>query len=184
MNICSWNIRGFNHPLKHKEISSLMRTQKIGIMAILESHVYKDNFDILMQKVFPNFNWFGNYVHCNDGRILLVWDAMHFDLHVLFSSAQLVHCLVYVKALRQLVAISFVYGYNDGNNRNSLWRDLDSISLNIDKPWCCLGDFNAIISPAERVSKIPPKASDIGDFISCMSNCSLSDLPFKGSFFT
>lgn len=161
-----------------------MRLYNIGVLSILESHILKDNFYSIMRKVFPNHYWYGNYDFCNDGRILVVWDASRYDVQIKFASSHLMHCVVRVKELHCSFQISFVYASNDGKIRESLWKNMIQISSTMNTPWCCMGDFNVTLSYNERKSKTPPKASDIQDFAQCLHSCSLVDLHFSGPLFT
>ncbi|XP_074265974.1 uncharacterized protein LOC141588430 [Silene latifolia] len=44
-----------------------------------------------------------------------------------------------------------VYAYNDGTERRDLWQKLEVIAGQCTGPWAVTGDFNTVITPAERL---------------------------------
>lgn len=182
MLIGSWTIRGLNDPQKQRGVISFLRAHDIGLLGLVETHISSANVHNICNRSFPNYRWYGNYSHDNDGRILILWDPNWADVSILFDSSQLIHCMVKTKKFSLLV--TFVYGLNEGKDRLPLWNDLRTISSLISSPWVCLGDFNAILSLSERISRASPKQSDIDDFSDCLMDCFLADLPFSGPTFT
>ncbi|XP_074305288.1 uncharacterized protein LOC141640382 [Silene latifolia] len=65
--------------------------------------------------------------------------------------------------------------------RISLWERLRAISINLNLPWICMGDFNISLSQDERVGFIPHDR-DITEFRDCIDACSLVDHPYTGGF--
>ena len=64
------------------------------------------------------------------------------------SNAQNITCKVR-KASNQF-CLSFIYGFNDGMARKSLWRHLINLQRSIShNPWLLAGDFNIILHPYE-----------------------------------
>ncbi|KAA3475888.1 reverse transcriptase [Gossypium australe] len=79
--------------------------------------------------------------------------------------------------------ISFVYGSPDRSKRKLLWKGLQSMAPNNTIPWLIMGDFNAILSPADKKSptSIGKRCDLFGNFV---DSCDLQDLGFKGPPFT
>ena len=51
-------------------------------------------------------------------------------------------------------------------------------------PWCCIGDFNAILFAAEKQSFYPSQYKQIEEFGQVLDSCGLADLGFCGYPFT
>lgn len=52
------------------------------------------------------------------------------------------------------------------------------LSSFVDGPWLCIGDFNAILHFAEKLSHWPPSYKHMDEFKEVLKQCSLSDLGF------
>lgn len=69
--------------------------------------------------------------------------------------------------------------------RQSLWDEIRSINLNISRPWCAIGDFNAILRLTEKEGgRLDENESLVRDFQSCLLDCGMDDMGFKGNPFT
>ncbi|KAJ1400227.1 Endonuclease/exonuclease/phosphatase superfamily [Sesbania bispinosa] len=51
-------------------------------------------------------------------------------------------------------------------------------------PWCCMGDFNEILSPDEKVGLQPPNSSGINLFREFLNDTGLMEVELKGCKFT
>ncbi|XP_050238237.1 uncharacterized protein LOC126687724 [Mercurialis annua] len=73
---------------------------------------------------------------------------------------------------------------SDANDRKQLWRDLVSISKENDSPLIVLGDFNAILSNADRCGGILANQKQCEDFQNFLTEANLNELNSKGNWFT
>lgn len=64
------------------------------------------------------------------------------------------------------------------------WSSLNQISISISEPWLILGDFNSIISQAEKNGGNPFSSSSSTNLSAELSNLGLIDLGFHGHPFT
>ena len=48
------------------------------------------------------------------------------------------------------------YGWPEASQKPKSWALLNHLRSFVDGPWCCVGDFNAILHPSEKQSKYPP----------------------------
>ncbi|KAF2313842.1 hypothetical protein GH714_018241 [Hevea brasiliensis] len=46
---------------------------------------------------------------------------------------------------------TFVYGWPATRDRNAFWEDMKLLLSPYPEPWVCIGDFNAISSPYEKI---------------------------------
>jgi len=77
---------------------------------------------------------------------------------------------------------SFVYRLNTVTARRSLWTDLRNWSPN--SPWLILGDFNSLLSQADKHHGEPVSNYETADFRQCCSDLGLTDLNYSGCHFT
>jgi hypothetical protein len=76
---------------------------------------------------------------------------------------------------------SFVYGLNTVTARRSLWTDLRNWSPH--SPWLVLGDFNSLLSQADKHHGEPVSNYETADFRQCCSDLGLTDLNYSGCHF-
>ncbi|XP_062104287.1 uncharacterized protein LOC133815464 [Humulus lupulus] len=117
-----------------------------------------------------------------NGRIVVAWNPLSFDVDIRGSSSQWMHFAVTAKNGIQVV-ITVVYAFNDKVGRERLWEDLESMANSVSDPWIVMGDFNAMLSPEDRFP-YHGNGSDLLPFQHCVEHCKLSDMKFSGTFFT
>ncbi|XP_074299518.1 uncharacterized protein LOC141630636 [Silene latifolia] len=117
------------------------------------------------------------------GRVWILWNPSIFHVDFLNYSAQCINMKVTELASTIFFYLSMVYAFNDIQAREELWAQLVDFSVHIKDPWLVCGDFNCVLSHAER---LVGNSSDkeIDDFQGCLTSCGLVDSPTRGSFFT
>lgn len=58
------------------------------------------------------------------------------------------------------------------------------LPLDLDCPWMCFGDFNAILSPTDKLGGDPPNYSHIQEAMKTCRDCDLHEVDFTGYHFT
>ena len=134
MIIASWNIRGFNLPLKHHAMQSFLRCKEINVMVVLETKLNKASIEEIMRRKFGDWHFTHNFASHNAGRILILWKQDKIHLSVLESNAQLIHCAIDCKTTAKRFQVSFIYGLYSTVARRSLWINLNSINANMNCP--------------------------------------------------
>lgn len=185
-NFACWNVRGFNQPFKRKEVRDLIRENKVGVCCMLETHVAKKRVDSVFTKLFRNWDWLSNSEACDKGcRIVIGWDENCFEVMMLFSSEQVIHCLMTEKSSRVHFFCSFVYAANDYIPRRHLWHSLEIFSQLVgESPWLILGDFNATLKDEETVGGIIGRSPAMEEFRECVYKMEVLDLHFTGMRYT
>ncbi|XP_071917025.1 uncharacterized protein [Coffea arabica] len=79
---------------------------------------------------------------------------------------------------------TFVYAKCTRSEHRALWSNLVSITGTATWPWIVGGDFNVISSVLEYVGRAAQDLGAIADFNETIQGCSLTEVPFSGSFFT
>jgi len=95
INICAWNIRGFNKPVKQHEVKELLKTHNPGICIIVETKVKMKKAENIMWRCFRDWSLIDS-----DICILL-------HVCVIQKSDQIITCLCSLKD-KNLDFLSFV----------------------------------------------------------------------------
>lgn len=73
----------------------LLRENNIGMYGIIETQMAKKGVDSLFNSMFRHWNWLSNAPdYFNRCRIVIGWNTDFFEVMSLFSTDQLIHCLV------------------------------------------------------------------------------------------
>ncbi|XP_074282750.1 uncharacterized protein LOC141607294 [Silene latifolia] len=156
MIISSWNVRGFNDPLKLPEALDFIKINNINVIGFVETRVKEKNFISYSKKYFSHYNSTSNHSSQYNGKIWCVWNPSTVDVTIEATAAQYVHCHIKHYASGATFSATFVYEFNDGNLR----------------------------SDVERIGPNPPAIRDIQDFNECILNSGLNYLPSTGCEFT
>ena len=76
------------------------------------------------------------------------------------------------------------YGWPEANEKWKSWALLTHLRSFIEGPWCCIGDFNAILHAYEKQSVHAPYYNQMEDFRVALEDCGLADLGFSEHKFT
>lgn len=185
-NFMCWNIRGFNQPFKSKEVKNVIRNENIGLCSLLETHVAKQRETRIFNKMFRGWEWVSNAALCSRGcRIVIGWDPEKFEVTVLFSESQVIHCLVKMVEAQEHFFCSFIYAANDHMSRRQLWHS-QAIQKHLvgESAWMVLGDFNVTLDEAETVGGAGGVSSSMNEFRECVATINMMDLNYCGIQFT
>lgn len=173
-----WNARGVANPATQRYIAQLCRTHHPHIVCIAElwtwTHLVQDFWSALGLKLLA--------VNNRDNLAPNLWFfcAAHISTTLISSSAQQVSVSLMIQNTPCL--FSAIYASTAVFSRRQLWRDLQL--LNFQGPWCCIGDFNAVLGAHEKVGGHPPPSLSCADFLSFTNDANLLHLPTSGTFFT
>ena len=65
------------------------------------------------------------------------------------------------------------YGWLEANKKRKSWALLSHSRSFIEGPWCCIGDFNAILHASEKQSVHAPYYNQMEDFRAALEACEL-----------
>ena len=72
------------------------------------------------------------------------------------------------------------YGWPKVDQKTKSWALLSHLTTFVKGPWCCIGDFNAILYVAEKQSAFPSSYKQMEEFGLALESCGLADLGFYG----
>ena len=123
----------------------------LGIIGLIKPHIGVNSISEKIRGMGLQ-GWHFVDTNSHPPCILVGWDAGKYNLQVIDKSSQWITCEVTGVAAQTTVSITIVYGHNKPTDRQALWAHLqDQSSANLTRPWAILGDFNAVLSHADRV---------------------------------
>ena len=184
MIFCSYNTRGLNNKVSFYR--DFITTHKLGLVALLETHVQKENATFVSKLVAPNFEWLFNYDHHLNGRIWLGWNPRFWSISEPVFHSQHISCKISSLEVDASFFATFIYASNDYIERRLLWNELVAFKDSYDSgssPWIVTGDFNVCLNLSELNR---PGVVTIGmqEFNDCVDTLDIFDLNFSGKFYT
>ncbi|XP_026441532.1 uncharacterized protein LOC113340622 [Papaver somniferum] len=183
MKIIAWNYNGF---VKKNAISYMLDINKMLSPDIVFLQETKIKSSKILQHVrtlnFPN-QFFVTSIGRSRGLCLLWKDG--FNLDIIYSDNNMLHCLFHSDPAKPKWVLSCVYGSPYPQRRKHQWNLLKDISSHFDvlTPWIMLVDLNITLHEDERYNN-----SGSSSFYSTVSqiiqDMGLSDLGYHGNPFT
>ena len=182
MKFLIWNVRGFNDPLKQKEVVRRVKVLKINLLCLIETRVKENKMNAIISRHFQGWNVAQNYSEvAYNGRIWLLWNGIQVDL--VDSMAQSITCCVSFGMQR--FYFSVVYGCNEGTERRRLWSHLLTMKTSLSHgPWMLAGDFNVTAHHSESSKYTTSQSANIKEFQDCLQELAVFDHAFFGPMFT
>ncbi|XP_042954504.1 uncharacterized protein LOC122290887 [Carya illinoinensis] len=115
--------------------------------------------------------------------LALLWRE-EVELEVINFSRHHISAQVLFGRRRMPWILSGFYGHPEVSRRKYTWNLLSILKPTNDLAWCVIGDFNEIISQAEKEGSRPRSESQMEDFRQCLEGNGLYDLGWKGLKFT
>lgn len=107
-----------------------------------------------------------NYTNVVNGRIWLMWDYSCYDISIVETNAQFLHYDIQSRIRNLNCLLIVVYRYSSTEQRKELWARLKTMQCN--KPWLLVGDFNAMMSSHDRMFGVPVTSAKTKDFMECV----------------
>ncbi|XP_019082654.1 PREDICTED: uncharacterized protein LOC109125477 [Camelina sativa] len=161
------------------------RARKPIFGGLIETHVKQPKEVKFINNLLPGWFFEENYSFSELRKIWVIWDSS-VQVVVVEKSLQMVTCEVLFPGEQSWIVVSIVYAANEAERE--LWLEIVALGasqLVSSRPWIVMGDFNQILNPHEH-SEQPSLNVDrrIRDFRSCLLDAELTDLTYKGNFFT
>ncbi|XP_074328439.1 uncharacterized protein LOC141700297 [Apium graveolens] len=165
------------------ELVNFISENHLDFMGVLETKVKLRNANRISKKINKNWKWLFNYDHHYNGRVWVGWNSDVWDISLHSSSAQHMTCSAHFIEKNLHFLITFVYAYNEGADRNSLWKSLYSFSSCL-LPWCVLGDFNCISALNEVSGGREHWTLEMQSFKDCIVQAGLGEVRTVRDLFT
>lgn len=148
MTIISWNCRGLAALATIRELSELCKVHQPDIVFLMETRAPKERVEKMRRRLKFQRCFVVNPRGLSGG-LCLFWND-HVNVQIFNASPNYIHTAISFGNSSFDFDCSFVYGHPTFHNRRGLWSSLLDFQLNKDRPWCCLGDFNEVLSYFEK----------------------------------
>ena len=128
-------MRGMNKRYKQKEIKLLLQQNKTSLARLIETRFKEVNIKATLKAIAPGWRIIHNYKEAANGRIWIIWDESWYDIKLINSSAQMIHCQINERSKGYQFNLTMVYGFNILEMRKSIWNDMKMLAHNVSDPW-------------------------------------------------
>ena len=181
MKLLSWNCQGLGNPWTVRSLQKLLKDQGPTVCFLMETRLDRKGFNKRC-KDLPLPNKFIVKKPDGGGGLALLWKRG--------VVVEVINCTdnhILAKVIEDdgfAWYLTGFYGWPESSQKEKSWALLSHLASFVDGPWLCIGDFNAILSSTEKLSKRPPSYSQMDGFREALEKCSLVDLGFLGYPFT
>ena len=181
MRMLSWNCQGLGNPWTVRNLRKLVKDQAPMVCFLMETRLDRKGFDKHCKKL-PFKNKLIVKKPDAGGGLALLWkpevnlDVINYTEHHILAKV--------VEADGFQWYLTGFYGWAEASQKPKSWALLSHLSSLVDGPWCCIGDFNAILLSSEKQSTYPPPYKQMEEFGLALESCNLTDLGFGGYPFT
>ncbi|XP_010314397.2 uncharacterized protein [Solanum lycopersicum] len=151
---------------------------------LIETRVKEGNAKATIKSIAPGWRSLNNYKEAANGRIWIIWDESWYDIKLITSSAQMIHCHINERSKGYQFNLTVVYDFNTIEQRKSLWTDLNLLVQSVTHPWLIIGDFNALLSSKDRQDGALVTLNEIKDFAECVKDIGINEIQWKGNYYT
>ena len=181
MNCLSWNCRGLGQPWAVLKLTDLVKKHSPSILFLMETRAKDHKLKTLCSKLHLENVFIESQVNTGGGLALYWKDGI--NLKVLDSTPTFVDVVVNPGMDDAQRLMGFYRNPRTANRKHS-WTLLKHLSLKLDLPWLCVGDFIEI-KKAEKKKRGPNRPErQMREFREALDFCGFQDLGFVGAPFT
>ena len=174
MKILSWNCQGLGNPWTIRGLCKLMREQDPKVCFLMKTRLDKGGFKKHCKEVsFQNKLIVKN--PNSGGGVALLWKS-EVKLEVVNYTKNPILAKV-VEEDGFVWHLTGFYGWPEVSQKRKSWALLSHLATLVEGPWCCIGDFNAILLSTEKQSKHPPPYKQMEEFGLALDSCGLCERP-------
>lgn len=180
MNCLSWNCRGLGQPPAIPTLCELVRARRPEVIFLSETLAHRARIDEVKARLNFSFCFAVDVTGRSGGLCMLAKDAEVCSL-IGFSNN---HIDVEIKHDSGNWRLTGFYGYPERARRRESWNLLRRLSLVSSLPWMIIGDFNDLLSVADKKGRVAHPNWLFNGFRSAILDCILTDIPLRGYQFT
>ncbi|XP_019246270.1 PREDICTED: uncharacterized protein LOC109225918 [Nicotiana attenuata] len=147
-----------------------------------KTRVKRHKAEGIIPKIAKNWGMVHNYEQASNGRIWIMFDTNIWQVEALHTDAQFIHCNITSTNVK--CAMTVVYGFNSIELRKGMWQKLRRVAQSVKQAWLIWGDFNAILSVQDRISRHEVTMAEIQDFGGFCFNTKVTEISWSGNYFT
>jgi len=109
----------------------MVNSLKLSIICLVETRVQQANSISVVKSMLPGWNFFHNYSMHLLGKIWICWDPGIISLSLVDVHSQVTTCMVMSTTNKRSWFLSAVYGANQGLERRTLWKRLETLKFRL-----------------------------------------------------
>ncbi|GAU43245.1 hypothetical protein TSUD_241360 [Trifolium subterraneum] len=177
MIILSWNCRGLGGPSAIPNLKKLARGHKPDILFLSETLSHNRHIESI--RVMLRFDsCLAIDVEVRSGGLAVFWKDSS-KCRVLNYSRNFINMLVEDEQWGEW-RLTCYCGYPERGRRRAAWDLLRVLGNMSSIPWCIIGDFNDLLSQADKKGIHPHPNGLCMEFRQAVSDCGLTDIPIEG----
>lgn len=183
-----WNVGGLNSQRRQSMTKEWINIHKPLFGDFLETHIQPSNSRRILSSIPPGWKFYGNFDQHMTARLVVVWDP-RLIVTIYKASPQLITCGIFLQAEDVSFKVSFVYGFNQVEERRPLWEELACLNANTPVsrlPWAVVEDFNQILRISQHSEYLNRDVDVTGldDFNLALQEADLFEAQEKGLVYT
>ncbi|XP_061999129.1 uncharacterized protein LOC133716433 [Rosa rugosa] len=179
-NIIFWNARGAGSDKFSSAIQDLVKMHKVDVLIICEPRVqFAKAKKLLLNLGFSDFEIMESEGF--SGGIWMLWNKVRVDIDVIDSTFQSITVKV-CGVGNQHWLLSGIYASPCNTSRSTLWPYLDNLRRQHALLWVLLGDFNELLSYADKIGGAPIRR--FGGFQDWVCRSGVIDMGYQGADYT
>lgn len=182
MSTLSWNCRGMAAVATLRELKNLCKSLQPSILFLMETRAPGVRIERMRRSLKFKYAFWVDSMGLSGGLGLFWRDNI--DIQVLFSSQNVIHSAVVLKESGDAFECSFIYGNPIYQQRRYLWSRIADLQPHLNKPWCCIGDFNEILAQHEKDGRRIQQTGRMENFRHFIKQSGLMDLDLNGCKYT
>ncbi|XP_071708090.1 uncharacterized protein [Rutidosis leptorrhynchoides] len=184
MRLASWNTRGLGNKSRGRMAGALVNLFQVEFLAIQETMVQSVSQPVL-NEVWRHYAFDAIQVGATgrSGGLVSIWRSDFFSLIKCWKTKYWIATIMRYLPSNNLILIVNVYAPQQEQAKKIVWSQLTIVAHNWPGPLCYLGDFNAVVSPDERLREIIDYRS-IANFNNFIINANLIDQVLVNDDFT
>lgn len=178
MSFIIWNCRGAGGRSFPGLIRDCFRLYDLDFIAIQEPRISGARADIVINKC--GVDGIARVEASGfSGGIWCLWKNSRIAISVISTSRYCIHLKVNPSSANPWF-LSVIYASLQQGLHEHLWDQLIAFSSSIVGPWCVGGDFNIVLYESEKSGGAPINYPSCMVFSTCLDQCNLLDLGYKG----
>ena len=177
----SWNCHGLGNPRTVQVLRDFILSKRPKFVFLMETLVDKGKVEVIKEMI----KYEGCYVVDNvghSGGLAMLWEEQQWAT-VLGSSRNHIDLKVTVEGMG-IWRLTGYYGHPERCRRHEAWELLQSLATISTLPWCCIGDYNDLLTQAEKRGRRSHPEWLIKGFREATEASGLIDIGMEGFQFT
>jgi hypothetical protein len=153
MLVLAWNCRGMARPTTIRKLKALVCSFNPSCIFLQETILDVSKVVVIVERL----GFLKHYIIPSvgiAGGLCLAWKE-EIELEVTMANQNIINALIFLEPQNQPWMISLVHAPSNQYGRIPFWEHLQTIGDSFVGPWLCAGDFNCVVSQAEKKGGLP-----------------------------